>query len=129
MKTKILIMAFILLILGVWGYAFGQDDEFEAIRMDNSAFETVRRPAALFDHDDHNEKAGLEDCAVCHHVWENGKIVEDESSEDSSCSECHGITPGPENTMALANAYHTQCRTCHIDAGKGPLLCGQCHKK
>ncbi len=96
--------------------------------MDTSAFETLRRPAALFDHDAHNEKAGLEDCAVCHHVWENGKIVEDESSEDSSCSECHGLKPGPENSMALANAYHTQCRTCHIDAGKGPLLCGQCHK-
>lgn len=129
MKTKILIMSFILLTLGAWGYAFGQDDDLEADRMDTSAFETIRRPAALFDHDDHNEKAGLEDCAVCHHVWEEGKIVEDESSEDMACSECHGLRPGPENTMALANAYHTQCRTCHSDVGKGPLLCGQCHKK
>lgn len=128
MKTKILILAFILLALGTLGGAWGQDEEAEESRMDTSAFETLRRPAALFDHDAHNETAGLEDCAVCHHVWENGKIVEDESSEDSSCSECHGLKPGPENSMALANAYHTQCRTCHIDAGKGPLLCGQCHK-
>lgn len=128
MKTKILLMAFILLTLGAWGYAAGQDDVAEASRMDTSAFEKLRRPAALFDHDEHNEKAALEDCAVCHHVWENGKVVEDESSEDSSCSECHGLEPGPENSMALANAYHTQCRTCHSDAGKGPLLCGQCHK-
>jgi len=129
MKTKIMAMAFILLTLGAWGTVFGQDEDPEIVRMDTSAFDTTRRPAALFDHDQHNENAGLEDCAVCHHVWEEGKIVEDESSEDSPCSECHGLRPGPENSMALANAYHTQCRTCHIDSGKGPLLCGQCHKK
>ncbi len=129
MKTKILMMAFILLILGAWGYASDQQDAAESARMDTSAFKKLRRPAALFDHDEHNEKAGLEDCALCHHVWETGKIVDGESSEDRSCSECHGLVPGPENSMALANAYHTQCRTCHIDAGKGPLLCGQCHKK
>lgn len=128
MKIKILIITFILLTLGAWGAA-SQEEDPEVVRMDTSAFETTRRPAAVFDHDEHNEKAELEDCGICHHVWEEGKVVEGDSSEDSPCSECHGLTPGPENSMALANAYHTQCRTCHIDAGKGPLLCGQCHKK
>ena len=128
MKAQTVIVAMILMGLG--GFALCQGQETEAIRMDTSAFETLRRPPALFDHDDHNEKAGLEyDCGVCHHVWENGQLVEDETSEDSPCSECHGLTPGPENSMSLANAFHTQCRSCHIDTGKGPLLCGQCHKK
>ncbi|WDP93112.1 MAG: cytochrome c3 family protein [Desulfobacter sp.] len=111
------------------GLAVGQDEESEQSRIDASAFDTLKRPAALFDHDTHNEAAGVEDCEVCHHVWENGKIVEGESSEDSPCSECHSLKATPENKMALANAYHTQCRTCHIDKGKGPLLCGECHKK
>lgn len=99
------------------------------IRMETSAFETTRRPAAVFDHDEHNEAAELDDCGACHHVWEDGRIVEGESSEDSPCSECHGLKPTPENRMGLANAFHTQCRSCHMDMGQGPLLCGQCHRK
>ncbi len=130
MKTKIMMMAFILLTLVVIGVAVGQDDEdSDPVRMDTTAFETLKRPAALFDHDTHNEQAELEDCSVCHHVWEDGKIVEGESSEDSPCSECHSIEGSADNKMALANAYHTQCRGCHIKTGKGPLLCGECHKK
>ena len=126
MKAKIFIVAMI--FMGLGGYAFGQDGDQE-IRMDTSAFETLRRPPAVFDHDTHNDNAELDDCGICHHVWENGQLVEDDSSEDSPCSECHGIEPGPDNSMSLANAFHTQCRTCHIDTGQGPLLCGQCHKK
>lgn len=139
MKSRILRTAYLLIALGLSlfgmlspGFSQGSDvgqEAAEIIRMDTSAFESLRRPAAVFDHDTHNETAGLDECSTCHHVWENGTLVADESSEDSPCAECHGITPGPDNTMALANAYHTQCRTCHIDQGKGPLLCGQCHKK
>ncbi|MCG8687231.1 MAG: cytochrome c family protein [Desulfobacterales bacterium] len=130
MKTKILILAFILSVLGAWTAISSQDSgSEELIRMDTSAFDTLRRPAAVFDHDTHNETAELEDCAICHHVWEDGKLIEDESSEDSPCSECHGLKSSPENSMALANAFHTQCRACHIDKGKGPLLCGECHIK
>ena len=128
MKTKILILVLILSVFGTWTMVWGQGDE-EEVRMDTSAYETLRRPAALFDHDTHNEAAELEDCAICHHVWEDGTLVEDESSEDSPCSECHGLVPGPENSMSLSNAFHTQCRSCHITTGKGPLLCGECHKK
>ena len=129
MKKNILIIGFILLVLGIASQVFCQDEESEEVRMDTSAFETLQRPAALFDHDTHNETAELEDCAVCHHVWEDGKLVEDESSEDSPCSECHSLSPTADNAMSLSNAFHTQCRSCHIETGKGPLLCGQCHKK
>lgn len=129
MNKKIFIILFILLTLGALGVATGQDEASEIIRMDTSAFETLRRPAALFDHDTHNENAELEDCEVCHHVWEDGRVVEGESSEDSPCSDCHGIQASGDNGMALANAFHTQCRACHIDIGKGPMLCGECHKK
>ncbi len=125
MKTKLFIIILGLIALSAMAGFSGQDES----RMDTSAFEKNRRPAALFDHDDHNEKAELDDCWVCHHVWEDGKLVIDESSEDTPCSDCHGLTPQPDNDMALANAFHTQCRTCHFDKGKGPVLCGQCHRK
>lgn len=144
MKAKILILAlplltlFSLLALGVcglgtWAAASGQSDNQDGGQLEGritvTGFAHLKRPPALFDHDEHNDTAGIDDCAVCHHVWENGQVVAGESSEDSSCSECHGLEKGPDNSMGLANAFHTQCRTCHIDNGKGPILCGQCHRK
>ncbi len=137
MKKRILITVTLavlgVLVFSVWGIASGQNkgrgDTQVLSRIETTGFQHLKRPPALFDHDEHNDAAEIDDCAVCHHVWENGQLVADESSEDSPCSECHGLDTGPENSMALANAFHTQCRTCHIDGGKGPLLCGQCHRK
>lgn len=131
MKMKIVMIAWGLLACtglfgGLCGHVAAGDD---LVRMDTSAFEHLKRPAALFDHDTHNELAKIEDCAVCHHVWENGKLVPDESSEDTPCSDCHGLAPGPDNPVPLINAFHTQCKGCHEKQKKGPLLCGQCHKK
>jgi len=135
MKQKILFMVLILMLITAWGAFSGQDQASdqtsnqasELERLDTSAFEKPRRPGAIFDHDDHNEMAELDDCAICHHVHEDGNLVADESSEDSSCSECHGLLPGPDNPVSLSNAFHKQCRDCHFDSGKGPVLCGQCH--
>ncbi len=137
MKKRIVI-TLTLVFLGVfgfsvWGAASGKNKGREEIqvfsRIETTGFQYLKRPAALFDHDEHNDTAGIDDCAVCHHVWDNGQLVADESSEDSPCSECHRLDSKPGNSMALANAFHTQCRTCHIDGGKGPILCGQCHRE
>ena len=106
----------------------GQESEpFE--RLDNSAFEKPVRPAAVFDHDIHNEMAELEDdCAVCHHVYdEDNQLVEDESSEDSLCSDCHYLKSDADNTVSLRKAYHKRCKSCHFAEKKGPVLCGECH--
>ena len=95
--------------------------------VDNSAFEKPHRTAAVFIHDEHNETAGIEDCAECHHVYdEQGNKLEDESSEDQSCADCHepdddGSKPG------LRKAYHLNCKGCHLDKQKGPVTCGECH--
>lgn len=103
-------------------------DLYETERLDNTVFVTPQRIAAVFDHDDHNEKASLEDdCSVCHHVYEGKKLIPDESSEDSLCSECHGIKANPENTIPLRMAFHKRCKTCHFVSKKGPVLCGECH--
>ena len=104
--------------------AFSQEDTVLKVE----AFGTLERPVSVFDHDTHNEKAEIEDCAACHHVYKDGKLVEGESSEDQACSECHtlkaqGSQPG------LRMAYHRQCKECHVEKKKGPVACGECHVK
>lgn len=132
MKHKLLILTLILLLIPVWG-AFSEeqpsDQSPELERLDNTVFNKTRRPGAVFSHDDHNEKAGLDDCAVCHHVYEEGILVADESSEDSLCSECHALVPEPANRFSLSVAFHNRCRDCHFESKKGPVLCGECHIK
>ena len=101
------------------------DEDLE--RLDSSMFDNPRRPGAVFFHDDHNETAEIEECSLCHHVYENGMLSPDESSEDSPCSECHMQKPGPENKISLEVAFHKRCKTCHFSSRKGPVLCGECH--
>ncbi|MBU8849222.1 MAG: cytochrome c family protein [Desulfobacterales bacterium] len=129
MKQKVIFVGFILFLFTAV-IAFSNTDEPEGIeRLDNSVFENPHRPGAVFAHDDHNEIAQIEDCAVCHHVYEDKKLVEDESSEDSPCSECHSLKPTEENSISLSVAYHKQCKDCHFEENKGPVLCGECHIK
>ena len=111
----------------VWvGGGLAQDDmEF----IDNWAFDSPRRSPAPFFHDEHNEAAGIDDCAVCHHVFEaDGTKSEFDSSEDQSCADCHELQD-VDATPGLRKAYHKRCKGCHLDQRSGPIVCGQCHPK
>ena len=105
---------------------------------------TNTRPFVCFQHDTHNEKAALESCDRCHHVYdEQGNRVEGESSEDKSCFECHAGNGGSINadsssensdgskklSIELTVKYHKLCRDCHLSEKKGPVVCGECHRK
>lgn len=94
----------------------------------NSVFDRPVRASALFEHDIHNEEAEIEDCNVCHHLYEDGKLVEDDSSEDQACSECH-LENGTGNNPSLRRAYHLNCKGCHLQKGAGPIMCAQCHQE
>lgn len=99
-------------------------------RFVDEAFENRQRPGVFFDHDAHLDYGEIDqECSTCHHVYENGKIQEGESSEDMSCSDCHSVTPRKKGSTSLMNAYHKQCIGCHTEAEKGPLMCGECHAK
>ena len=100
----------------------------DCMEIDAEVFENNKRPFVCFSHDDHNENAGIEDCAVCHHVYEDGKLMADETSEDSTCSECHAVK-GDSKQMELITQYHDRCRGCHLERKSGPVTCGECHKK
>ncbi len=103
--------------------AFSQED-MEVV--DDAGFSKRQRPPVIFRHDEHNEKAELEDCSECHHVYEDGEKLVDESSEDQSCSECHD-EKGSGNMPGLRKAFHTNCKGCHREQNKGPIMCGLCH--
>ena len=105
--------------------AWAQDD---MTVVDNSDFPSPQRPPSVFAHDLHNETAGIDDCAECHHVYEDGKRVEDESSEGQSCSECHDLQ-GSGDQPSLIKAFHANCKGCHQEQDKGPIMCGECHIK
>jgi len=95
--------------------------------VDNDMFENPRRPSAVFRHDEHNEFAEIEECHVCHHVYdENRRMLEDESSEDQRCSDCHELEAS-DGQPALMKAFHTNCKGCHKAQKDGPTMCGQCH--
>jgi hypothetical protein len=126
MKLKKCIFIVIAILFVTAFYTYSQDDDHPTI--DNTIFENPQRTQALFDHDSHNEMAELEDdCSICHHVYEDNKLISDESSEDSPCSECHSLKKTSENSIALRMAFHKRCKECHFESNKGPVLCGECH--
>ncbi len=115
----LIITAFILVT------AYSQED---MMFVDNSAFPGPKRVPAVFNHEEHNEIAGLDECNECHHIYEDGIRLEDESSEDQMCSDCHDIKAS-DRTPGLMKAFHLNCKGCHLAEKKGPVMCGECHPK
>ena len=101
----------------------GQED---MVVVEGDSFEVQRRPAAVFRHDEHNEAAEIEECNECHHVYEDGEKVADESSEDQRCAECH-TEEAIDNQPGLRKAFHLNCKGCHLSKKQGPVMCGECH--
>lgn len=105
--------------------AYSQED---MENVDRSPFPHPERTASVFNHEEHNEAAEIDDCSECHHVYEDGVKLEDESSEDMTCSECHEIEVS-DDQPALMQAFHMNCKGCHLSEKKGPIMCGECHRK
>jgi hypothetical protein len=127
MMKKRVIFIFSSILFSMLFIVFAHSQEDMAV-VGGDSFKNQRRPPAVFRHDDHNETAELEECNQCHHVYENGKRVADESSEDQRCSDCHtektsGSQPG------LRKAFHLNCKGCHQIRKQGPVMCGECHVK
>ncbi len=121
--NRIVIVALSLISLVLLATAWSQED-IEAVS--NMDFERPQRSPALFMHDTHNETAGIDECSVCHHVYEDGQRVEDESSEDQRCADCHGLAAN-DDQPGLMQAFHGNCRGCHVQRKQGPAMCGECH--
>lgn len=103
--------------------AFSQED---MVVVNDAGFDKKQRPPAVFRHDEHNENAAIDECNECHHVYEDGEKVADESSEDQGCWECHEQND-VDGQPGLRKAFHENCKGCHRQNEKGPIMCGQCH--
>lgn len=127
MRKNILFIGVLVGVLVLAVMTANSQDDIEYV--DDSGFASTMRPLPGFKHDEHNEKADIWECNVCHHVYdEDGNLIEDESSEDYECSECHGAQ-GDEYPMDLVRRYHQNCKGCHLDQKAGPITCGECHAK
>lgn len=126
-KIRMMVYVVITLLVSVFVVISGlsQDD---VKTVEDSAFKEKMRPPVPFLHDEHNEKAEIEECNVCHHVYEDGEKVEDDSSEDQECSDCHTLNRG-DNPLSLVKIYHLQCRGCHQEKKAGPIMCSECHPR
>ena len=124
-KTALCLLISVIVSVCLFVSAYSQED---MVIVDSSAFEKPQRVPSVFEHDAHNELAGIEECSQCHHVYEEGKLVEDESSEDQSCADCHELEASGRKP-GLMMAFHTNCKGCHLEKKKGPITCGECHKK
>lgn len=122
-KTTQLILTTVIVSLLAIVTAYSQED---MTRVANDSYENSQRAPSVFNHEQHNEVAEIEACSECHHVYEDGKKLEDESSEDQRCSDCHDYKASG-NTPGLTKAYHTNCKGCHLQQKKGPIMCGECH--
>ena len=119
-----LILFLLLTLIFTFAAAYSQED---LVVLDNSIFENPRRPPVAFNHEEHNAMAEIDECNKCHHVYdEAGALIEDESSEDQSCSECHDLVDTGRQP-GLMKAFHLNCKGCHVKREKGPIMCGECH--
>ena len=85
------------LLLGLVGTA-------HALTLKSEEFKTHRRPAVTFDHDNHNERAKIEDWIVCHPGGENsvptktiikyGELIEEATGGAVKCDVQYGGTLG-----------------------------------
>jgi len=124
-KRAVIVLGALLLSALLLVAAYSQED---MTAVDNSVFPKPERSPAIFEHDDHNDAAGIEDCQECHHVYEDGVLLEDESSEDELCSDCHDLEPSGQ-MPGLMKAFHLNCKGCHLEKKEGPVMCGECHRK
>lgn len=124
-KFKLIGLSLLVFVAATVVIGWSQDD---MTVVDNTVFDNPQRTPSRFEHDLHNEIAGIDDCAECHHVYEDGVKLEDESSEDLRCADCHALEASGD-TPSLIKAFHLNCKGCHQTQGKGPILCGECHIK
>ena len=122
-KHLLLFLIFAVILALLIGPASSQED-MEVV--EDAGFQKKQRPPAVFRHDEHNEKAEIDECNECHHIYENGEKLEDESSEDQLCSECHSVN-SPDKRPNLVKAFHLNCKGCHRTKKIGPIMCGECH--
>ncbi|MFC1813981.1 cytochrome c3 family protein [Thermodesulfobacteriota bacterium] len=138
-------MVIILLVVGFLSYtAFSAKTPDQPVRI---MFKGVAGKV-LFDHKTHTSDTGYGiSCKDCHHphppdAYE--EVPEGQEITYQACGDCHQIPEGdvkvPQSCLEChepdeveiskkSDAFHSQCESCHQDAGAGPEenRCSWCH--
>jgi c(7)-type cytochrome triheme protein len=142
-KSELQLALRLALILGVAGlFCFAAFPVTPPERPVRLAYQT-KAGKVIFDHKTHLSETGYGlDCGDCHHHTGDGEA---ETEEHGSCGDCH-VKPEEaqlvsetcnechdpedydlEELTARADAFHSQCITCHEDFEAGPVECAACH--
>ncbi|MGQ9920828.1 MAG: cytochrome c3 family protein [Desulfobacca sp.] len=98
--------------------------------LNSQSFQPREKGPVLFRHQPH-EAAGIA-CTACHHDYVRGRNVWRQGQPVAACESCHQVQPRPK-MLDLKNAFHRQCKGCHLQSGRqgrpaGPIRCEQCHQ-
>lgn len=136
--TKHLIRLVLLLGAGMIALMVGPlsaDDMPEDILIENEGYKPDRKGPVNFPHLSHAEDYEIE-CRECHHVYEDGENVWDESEPVQKCSKCHSPIENQGKIKKLKIAFHRNCKNCHRKVTKEGLSedapyrkCSDCHEK
>lgn len=88
-----------------------------------------QKPLVRFNHRGHEARTA---CVQCHHDYQGRRNVWREGLPVKKCQECHGLAPRGR-TLAIKEAFHRQCKGCHLQARQagrraGPAECKDCHR-
>jgi hypothetical protein len=89
------------------------------------------KPPVKFSHRVHEARRVA--CAQCHHDYQGRRNIWREGQPVAKCEACHGLRPEARRPD-VKNAYHRQCKGCHLrlrQQGRqaGPIECQACHLK
>ncbi len=89
------------------------------------------KPPVWFSHRLHEEQRIT--CTQCHHQYQGRRNVWRQGQPVQKCESCHGLY-WQDNRLDIKNAYHRQCKGCHVKLRQqkrraGPIHCQECHRR
>jgi hypothetical protein len=105
------------------------------LKIENKGYNRDKKGAVILSHFKHSADYKIA-CTQCHHDYQEGENVWQNSDPVKKCIECHNPLRKVGKIMKLQNAYHKNCKDCHKaylkdhGAANIPLKkCSDCHLK
>jgi hypothetical protein len=91
----------------------------------------AEKPPVLFKHWLHEGRRVA--CEACHHDYRGRRNVWRQGMPVDQCQACHPLTPQPRNRLDIKEAFHRQCKGCHLKLQQnrrqaGPIDCRDCQR-
>ena len=103
----------------------------ESVRL-KIALRAAENAPVLFNHRLHEARSLP--CQACHHDYRRGRNIWRQGMPVDKCQACHSLRPRADNRLDLKEAFHRQCKGCHLDLRQrryraGPINCRDCHRR